>query len=147
MTLPTKYDDKNIIAMIIRGEIPNHTVYEDAEILVFMDIMPQTDGHLLIVSKQPAISLLDADPENLAYIIKKAQKIAIVLKDYFKADGIVFRQFTGEAAGQTIFHLHFHLLPVIEGVKHKGHSLEMADAEILAKQAADLNKLLSSIDG
>lgn len=145
MTLPTEYDDKNIIAMIIRGEIPNHTVYEDDEILVFMDIMPQTDGHLLIVSKQPAISLLDADPESLAYIIKKAQKIANVMKNYFNADGILLRQHTGEAAGQTIFHLHFHLLPMMRGANLKSHSLEMADAEILAKQAADLNKLLTKI--
>lgn len=143
MTLPTKYDDKNIIAMIIRGEIPNHTVYEDDEILAFMDIMPQTNGHLLIVTKRPAISLLDAEPESLAYLIKKAQKIANVMKDYFNADGMLFRQHTGEAAGQTIFHLHFHLLPMMENTSLKSHGLEMADADILAKQAANLKALLA----
>lgn len=143
MTLPTEYDDKNIIAMILRGEIPNHTVYEDDEILAFMDIMPQANGHLLIVTKRPTISILDAEPENLANLIQKAQTIAKVMKTYFNADGILLRQHTGEAAGQTILHLHFHLIPMMDGASLKSHSLVMADAKDLAKQAADLKKLLS----
>lgn len=143
MTIPTQYDDQNIIAMIIRGEIPNHTVYEDDQILAFMDIMPQADGHLLIVTKASAVSLLDVKPDDLSYLIKKVQTIAQVMEKYFNADGILLRQFNGEAAGQTIFHLHFHLIPVKQNTKLKGHSLEAVDADILAKQAADLNQLLS----
>lgn len=143
MTIPTEYDNQNIIAMIIRGEIPNHTVYEDDQILAFMDIMPQADGHLLIVTKASAVSLLDVKPDDLSYLIKKVQTIAQVMEKYFNADGILLRQFNGEAAGQTIFHLHFHLIPVKQNTKLKGHSLEAVDADILAKQAADLKQLLS----
>lgn len=143
MTIPTEYDNQNIIAMIIRGEIPNHTVYEDDQILAFMDIMPQADGHLLIVTKASAVSLLDVKPDDLSYLIKKVQTIAQVMEKYFNADGILLRQFNGEAAGQTIFHLHFHLIPVKQNTKLKGHSLEAVDADILVKQAADLKQLLS----
>ncbi len=143
MDLPTQYDRQNIIAKIIRGEIPNHTVYEDDQILSFMDIMPQTNGHLLIVTKRETISLLDADPEDLTNLIKKAQKIAQIMQVYFKADGILLRQSTGEIAGQTIFHLHFHLIPMKNDEKIKHHATEMADAELLAKQATDLRQLLN----
>lgn len=143
MTIPKQYDDENIIAMIIRGEIPNHTVYEDGQILAFMDIMPQSYGHLLVVTKAQAVSLLDVKPDDLAYLIKKVQTIAQTMETYFKAEGILLRQFNGEAAGQTIFHLHFHLIPVKQDTKLKGHGLEMADADSLAKQAADLKALLS----
>ena len=143
MTIPKQYDDKNIIAMIIRGEIPNHTVYEDDQILAFMDIMPQNEGHLLVVTKASAVSLLDAKPDDLAYLIKKVQTIAQIMETYFEADGILLRQFNGEAAGQTIFHLHFHLIPVKQNTKLKGHALESADADTLAKQAADLKALLA----
>ncbi|MBL1241897.1 MAG: HIT domain-containing protein [OCS116 cluster bacterium] len=143
MTIPKIYDDKNIIAMIIRGEIPNHTVYEDDRVLAFMDIMPQSEGHLLVVTKAHAVSLLDVEPDDLTYLMKKVQTIAQKMESYFKADGILLRQFNGEAAGQTIFHLHFHLIPVKQATKLKGHGLEMADADILAKQAADLKLLLA----
>lgn len=143
MTIPKTYDDKNIIAMIIRGEIPNHTVYEDDRVLAFMDIMPQSEGHLLVVTKAHAVSLLDVEPDDLTYLMKKVQTIAQKMESYFKADGILLRQFNGEAAGQTIFHLHFHLIPVKQATKLKGHGLEMADADILAKQAADLKLLLA----
>lgn len=143
MTIPKQYDDKNIIAMIIRGEIPNHTVYEDEKILAFMDIMPQSEGHLLVVTKAQAVSLLDVKPDDLAYLIKKVQIIAQTMETYYKADGILLRQFNGEAAGQTIFHLHFHLIPVKQNTNLKGHSLEMADADSLAKQATNLKALLS----
>lgn len=138
----THYDDQNIIAKIIRGEIPNHTVYEDDEILSFMDIMPQSNGHLLIVTKRPTISLLDADPQNLAHLIKKAQTIAQKMQTYFKADGILLRQSTGEAAGQTIPHLHFHLIPMQTGTRLSHHASEMGDAELLAKQATELSAML-----
>ncbi len=137
----TQYNEQNIIAKIIRGEIPNYTVYEDDEILAFMDIMPQSNGHLLVVTKRPTVSLLDADPDNLAYLIKKAQLIAQKMQNYFNADGILLRQSTGEVAGQTIFHLHFHLIPMKNGTRLSHHASEMGDAELLAKQAAELNAM------
>ena len=143
MTIKTKYDDQNIMAKIIRGEIPNYTVYEDAEILSFMYIMPQSNGHVLVVTKKPTISLLDADPDNLAYMIKKIQTIANVVKTYFNADGILLRQSTGEIAGQTIFHLHFHLIPMKNGEALIRHASDMADAETLTKQSTDLKRLLN----
>lgn len=143
MIQPTQYDSQNIIAKIIRGEIPNYTVYEDDEILSFMDIMPQSNGHLLVVTKKPSISLVDADPENLSYLIKKIQTIAQAMEKYFDTDGILLRQSTGEIAGQTIFHLHFHLIPMKNGEKLNKHANDFADAEILKKQASDLQKLLA----
>lgn len=142
MTIPTKYDDQNIIAKIIRGEIPNYTVYEDDQVLSFMDIMPQADGHLLVVSKTQSISLLDAEPAALATLIQKVQTIAQAMMGYFKTDGISLRQYNGAAAGQTIFHLHFHLIPVQQDTIIGQHASEMASAETLAKQAADLKQIL-----
>ncbi|MCJ8324112.1 MAG: HIT domain-containing protein [Rhizobiales bacterium] len=144
MTIPTQYDEQNIIAKIIRGEIPNYTVYEDDEILSFMDIMPQTNGHLLVVSKTASISLLDADPAALATLIQKVQTIAQAMMGYFKPDGISLRQYNGAAAGQTIFHLHFHLIPVQKDTLIGQHASEMASAETLAMQAADLKQILDA---
>lgn len=144
MTATTQYDDQNIIAKIIRGEIPNYTVYEDDDVLAFMDIMPQANGHLLVVSKTPSVNLLDAQPAALSILVQKVQIIAQAMEAYFKADGILLKQYNGEAAGQTIFHLHFHLIPVQKDTIIGQHASDMADAETLAKQAAELSAKLVS---
>ncbi|MBM1814717.1 HIT family protein [Pseudosulfitobacter pseudonitzschiae] len=110
------YDDQNIFAKILRGEIPNVTVYEDAETLCFMDIMPRADGHCLVIPKTPCRNMLDASPEQLAACMKTVNKVANAAMTAFNADGITLQQFNEAAGGQEVFHLHFHILPRHEGV-------------------------------
>ncbi len=110
------YDDQNIFAKILRGEIPNVTVYEDAETLCFMDIMPRADGHCLVIPKTPCRNMLDASPEQLAACMNTVNKVANAAMTAFDADGITLQQFNEAAGGQEVFHLHFHILPRHEGV-------------------------------
>ena len=112
----TAYDDQNIFAKILRGEIPNFTVYEDDDTLCLMDIMPRTRGHCLVIPKTPCRNLLDATPEQLAACLATARKVATACKTAFEADGITLWQFSEAAGGQEVFHLHFHIHPRHEGV-------------------------------
>jgi len=105
------YDNDNIFAKILRNEIPAERIYEDADTLVIMDIMPRADGHALVIPKTPARNMLDATPEQLAACLTTAQKISQAMLRAFNADGITIQQFNEEAAGQIVFHLHYHLLP------------------------------------
>lgn len=131
-----RYDDSNIFAKILRGEIPSHRVYEDDKTIAFMDVMPQAPGHVLIVPKAPSRNLLDADPAVLAHTITVVQTIAKAVETAFEADGITLMQFNEAAAGQTVFHLHFHIIPRHDGSQLKPHSGGMADHAVLAEQAA-----------
>ena len=105
------YDDQNIFARILRGELPAIKVYEDEQVLAFMDIMPQADGHTLVIPKSPAVTLVDLDPEAAAYTIQVVQKIAKAIEKGLDAKGIVLMQLSGASAGQTVPHVHFHLIP------------------------------------
>jgi histidine triad (HIT) family protein len=129
------YDSNNIFAKILRGEIPSHRIYEDNHTVAFMDVMPQAPGHVLVVPKTPSRNLLDADPATLAQTIPVVQKIANAVKDAFDADGVFVCQFNEPAAGQTVFHLHFHVIPRHEGVALHPHSGKMEDNAILAANA------------
>ena len=122
------YDDQNIFARILRGELPAIKVYEDDHVLAFMDIMPQADGHTLIIPKTPAVTVRDLDPEIAAYTIKIVQKIAQAIETALDAQGIVLMQLSGAAAGQTVPHVHFHLIP--SSVHELGrHAIQMGDQE------------------
>ena len=122
------YDDQNIFARIIRNEIPAIKVYEDDQVLAFMDIMPQAEGHTLVIPKTPAITLLDLPPEAAAYTIQIVQKIAQAMKTALDVKGIVLMQLSGASAGQTVPHVHFHLIP--SSVHELGkHALHMGDQE------------------
>ena len=122
------YDDQNIFARILRGELPAIKVYEDEQVLAFMDIMPQADGHTLVIPKSPAVTLVDLDPEAAAYTIQVVQKIAKAIEKGLDAKGIVLMQLSGASAGQTVPHVHFHLIP--SSVHELGkHALEMGDQE------------------
>lgn len=129
------YDDNNIFAKILRGEIPSHRVYEDENTVAFMDVMPQAPGHVLVVPKAPSRNLLDADPTALSHAITVVQKIANAVKGAFDADGVFVCQFNEPAAGQTVFHLHFHVIPRHEGAALKPHSGKMENNEVLAANA------------
>ncbi|MCP8893491.1 HIT family protein [Shinella daejeonensis] len=139
----TAYDDSNIFAKILRGEIPSHRVYEDDHAIAFMDVMPQAAGHTLVVPKSPSRNLLDADPQALTQLIPVVQKVAVAAKEAFAADGITVIQFNEPAAGQTVYHLHFHVIPRIEGVALKPHSGTMEDPAVLAAHAEKLRRALA----
>ncbi len=134
MSLDGDYDEDNIFAKIIRGEIPAAKVYEDAHVLAFMDVFPQSRGHTLVISKTTkARNLLDAKPEVLSHLILDVQRVAKAMRRALKPDGIVITQFNGAPAGQTIFHLHFHLVPRYSDTPLKPHGEGgMADAAELA---------------
>ena len=137
------YDPNNIFAKILRGEIPCHKVYEDGDALVFMDVMPQSPGHALVVPKAPSRNVLDADPEVLAKILPLVQKVAIASKAAFGADGITVWPFNEPAGGQTVFHLHYHVIPRYDGQPLRSHAGKMEDGEVLKANAAKLKAALS----
>ncbi len=111
------YDPDNIFAKILRGEIPCFKVHEDEHALAFMDIMPRSPGHLLVIPKQPARNILDCDATSLSAVTAAVQKLARAAKAALDADGVTIQQFNETAGGQEIFHLHFHVLPRFAGVK------------------------------
>lgn len=122
------YDQQNIFARILRGELPAIKIYEDDQVLAFMDIMPQADGHALVIPKATAVNLLDLEPEAAAYTITIVQKIAKAIEKALDVKGIVLMQLSGEAAGQTVPHVHFHLIP--SSVHELGkHAARMGDQE------------------
>ncbi|QPF36945.1 HIT family protein [Acinetobacter sp. TTH0-4] len=122
------YDDENIFARIIRNELPAIKIYEDDHVLAFMDIMPQAEGHTLVIPKSPAITLLDLAPEAAAYTIQIVQKVAKAMEQALEVKGIVLMQLSGAAAGQTVPHVHFHLIP--SSIHELGkHALHMGDQE------------------
>jgi histidine triad (HIT) family protein len=137
------YDSSNIFAKILRGEIPCHKVYEDADAIVFMDVMPQSPGHALVLPKAASRNLLDANPAVLAKIIPLVQKVAIAAKSAFNADGISIAQFNEPAGGQTVFHLHFHIMPRYEGQPLQLHARKMEDTAVLAANAEKLKAALA----
>ena len=136
------YDDNNIFARILRGEIPSHRVYEDDATIAFMDVMPQAEGHLLVVPKSPSRNLLDADAATLPALIATVQKLAVAAKEAFEADGVTVMQFNETPAGQSVFHLHFHVIPRQAGVPLKPHSGTMEDGAVLAANAEKVRQAL-----
>lgn len=141
MTSPA-YDPNNIFAKILKGEIPAVKLYEDDDTLAFMDVMPQATGHLLVIPKVGSRNLLDADPAVLSKLIPVVQKLAVAAKQAFDADGVFVAQFNEPAAGQTVYHLHFHVIPRHEGVPLKPHSGKMEDIEVLKANAEKIKAVL-----
>jgi histidine triad (HIT) family protein len=136
------YDSNNIFAKILRGELPSHKVYEDEHTVAFMDLMPQASGHTLVLPKAPSRNLLDADPAVFGPLFASVQKIARAVKKAFEADGVLVTQFNEPAAGQTVYHLHVHVIPRFEGVDLKIHARDMEKPEILAANAEKLRAAL-----
>ena len=132
------YDPNNIFAKILRGEIPCHKIYEDEHTLAFMDVMPQVDGHCLVLPKTACRNLLDVEPAVLSQVMVTTQIIARAAVKAFNADGVQIRQYNEEAAGQTVFHLHFHVLPMKAGEVLRPHTGKMADHALLKMQAISI---------
>ncbi|GAB5433669.1 MAG: HIT family protein [Epibacterium sp.] len=138
----TAYDNDNIFAKILRGEIPSMRVYEDDDTLAFMDIMPRADGHLLVIPKTPCRNVLDASAAQLEAVIRSVQKLAQASKAAFDADGVTIQQFNEAAGGQEVFHLHFHVLPRHEGLSLRAPG-QMGDMEAIAAHAEKIRAALA----
>jgi histidine triad (HIT) family protein len=132
------YDPNNVFAKILRGELPSYKVYEDDKALAFLDIMPRAPGPVLVLPKAPARNILDVAPDDLAHVIKVAQRIAKVSVEAFRADGVTLQQFSESAGGQVVFHLHVHVIPRKEGIAMKPPASVKEAPDVLADQARQL---------
>jgi histidine triad (HIT) family protein len=139
------YDSDNIFARILRGQLPSHHIYEDDAVVAFMDVMPQGTGHTLVVPKAPSRNLLDADPATFGPLFAVVQKIAVAVKKAFDAPGVAVMQFNEAASGQSVFHLHVHVIPRFEGVPLKPHTGEMEKPEVLAANAEKIRAALAAL--
>jgi histidine triad (HIT) family protein len=139
----TAYDPANIFARILRGEMPCHRIYEDADCLAFMDIMPRAPGHALVIPKTPARTILDIEPAALGKLAVAVQKVAGAVKSAMAADGLTIQQFNESAGGQVVFHLHVHVIPRWDGVGMRPHTSQMAEPDELAANAAKIRAALA----
>ena len=141
MTQP--YDDQNVFAKILRGEMPCFKLYEDADTLAFMDIMPRADGHCLVIPKKAARNIFDVDPDSMAAVMRTVQKLSHAVTKAFAADGVTIQQFNESAGGQVVFHLHVHVLPRHVGVSLRPHTGQMADKSVLEANARKIRDALA----
>jgi histidine triad (HIT) family protein len=137
------YDPTNVFAKILRGELPSYKVYEDARAFAFLDIMPRAPGHTLVLPKAPARNVLDIAPDDLAHVIKVAQRIAKVSMRTFGADGVTIQQFNEPAGGQVVFHLHVHVIPRPAGTALKAPASVKEAPDVLAAHAERLKAALA----
>jgi len=137
------YDPSNVFARILRGEISAHKVHEDEHTLAFMDVMPQSEGHTLVIPKSAAENIFELDPQSLAATILVTQRVARAVKRAFDAPGVMIAQLNGAGAGQTVFHIHFHVIPRYEGIDLRFHARGMADPQLLSAHAARIRAALA----
>ncbi len=137
------YDPDNIFAKILRGEIPSQTIYEDDDVLAIMDVMPQAEGHALVIPKAPSRNLLDADAGGFGALFSAVQRVAKAAQTAFEADGVTIQQFNEAAGGQSVFHLHVHVIPRHMGVPLRPHTGAMADQALLAEHAERYRRALA----
>ena len=142
--MPRAYDPSNIFAKILRGELPAHKVYEDDNVLAFLDIMPRAAGHTLVIPKASARNVLDVEPEPLRHVMSAAQKIARAALKAFEAHGITIQQFNESAGGQVVFHLHVHVIPRHDGVTMRPPASYQETPTLLAQHAAKLKAALGA---
>ncbi len=137
------YDDSNIFAKILRGEADAYRVYENDNALAFLDLMPQSDGHTLVLPKAPAENLFDLEPSIAGTLFQSTQIVAQAVRAAFKPDGIIVTQFNGSAAGQSVFHIHMHIIPRYAGTDLRRHGRGMADTAILEDHAERIRAALA----
>ncbi|MGC2087605.1 MAG: HIT family protein [Bradyrhizobium sp.] len=140
----TGYDDQNIFAKILRGDIPSFKIIEDERTLVFLDIMPRSPGHTLVIPKAPARNILDIAEADLAAVAVTAKRVAVAAMRAFDAEGIIIQQFSEPASGQVVFHLHMHVMPVKAGIELLPPQTRKEDPAVLAEHAA---RLIAAIGG
>jgi histidine triad (HIT) family protein len=137
------YDPSNVFAKILRGELPCEKVYEDDATLAFMDIMPRADGHVLVIPKAPARTILDIAPADLARLAQSVQIVAGAVKEGMEADGLTIQQFNESAGGQVVFHIHFHVMPRWAGVALRPHTGAMEKPDVLKAHAEKIRRALA----
>jgi len=140
----TGYDDQNIFAKILRGDIPSFKIIEDERTFVFLDIMPRSPGHTLVIPKAPARNILDIAEADLAAVAVTAKRVAVAAMRAFDAEGIIIQQFSEPASGQVVFHLHMHVMPVKAGIELLPPQTRKEDPAVLAEHAA---RLIAAIGG
>jgi histidine triad (HIT) family protein len=136
------YDNANVFAKILRGEIPSVRVYEDEATLAFMDVMPQADGHVLVIPKEPASDILELSPEGARALVVTTQKVARAVKAAIGSPGVMLAQLNGAASGQSVFHVHFHVIPRFSGLEMKLHAREMENPDKLKAIAEKIKAAL-----
>ena len=136
--MPAAYDNNNPFAKILRGEFPCYKVYENEHVLAFLDIMPRSPGHTLVIPKAPARNILDIKPDDYAHVARAAHKIAAASMKAFEADGITVQQFNEPAGGQVVFHLHMHVMPRKDGIALLPPASHKEDGKVLEVNAAKL---------
>jgi histidine triad (HIT) family protein len=136
------YDPNNIFAKILRGEIPCVKVFEDGKTLAFMDVMPQTEGHVLVIPKEPAENIFELSTDGAAALMATTQKVAKAVKKSLGVPGIMLTMLNGAPAGQSVFHVHFHIIPRSAGVDMGLHARGMIDAKVLEPVAAKIRSAL-----
>jgi histidine triad (HIT) family protein len=136
------YDNDNIFAKILRGEMPAFTVYETEHCLAFLDMMPQSDGHTLVLPKQPAENLFELNDEAAGHLIVAVRTVAGAVRDAFSPDGIRLMQLNGEAAGQSVFHMHMHIVPCYAGAAPRAHGQRVAESAVLEEHATRIRDAL-----
>lgn len=139
------YRDDNVFAKILRGELPAHRVFEDEHTFAFMDIMPQAEGHTLVIPKYPAVDLFDLPVDYLSRTVATTQQVARAVKQAFAAEGVMIAQLSGAAAGQSVFHIHFHILPRSAGIDFRVHARDMAPPDVLADHARRVREALAAL--
>ena len=140
------YDDQNIFAKIIRGEMPCHKVYEDETSLAFLDIMPRSEGHTLVIPKKAkAINMRDILPDDLCTLIKAVHKIAPAVMSGMNADGFIIQQFNETAAGQVVFHIHFHIVPRYKDTPLRHAYSDMEDTAVLEANAEKIRAAVAAL--
>ena len=140
----TAYDNNNVFAKILRGEFSCHRVYEDEHVLAFLDIMPRSPGHTLVIPKAPARNILDVKVEDFLHVARATHRIAAAAKNAFNADGITIQQFNEAAGGQVVFHLHVHVMPRRDGAALLPPASRREDVNVLEDNAA---KLIAALKG
>jgi len=141
----TAYDNNNPFAKILRGEFPSYKVYENGHVLAFLDIMPRSPGHTLVIPKAPARNILDISPEDFAHVARASHRIARAAMTAFDADGITVQQFNEPAGGQVVFHLHMHVMPRQNGVALLPPASRKEDGKVLEENAARLIAALKDV--
>ena len=142
MSLHGTYDTDNIFAKILRGEMPCVKVYEDDNVLSFMDVFPQSEGHTLVIPKAPSRNLLETNAKDIGRLFGAVQRITKAVETALKPDGITITQFNGALAGQTVFHTHVHIIPRYEGIALGAHGGGMADMDELKALAEKISAAL-----
>jgi histidine triad (HIT) family protein len=138
----TAYDPNNIFAKILRGELPCYKVYEDEHVLAFLDIMPRSPGHTLVIPKAPARNILDIAEEDYLHVARATRKITRATMTTFKADGVTVQQHNEPASGQVVFHLHVHIMPRHDGVALLAPASRKEEPKVLEEHAARLRAAL-----